>query len=106
MLTDALRDLATALERRMASVRDAGRRAESARLLGHVRDYLLPRATDLTAPLVVAILGSTGSGKSSLFNALVGAPLSPSGVLRPTTRRATAVAHPADAVPGVVAAMA
>ncbi|WP_213454786.1 GTPase [Rhizomonospora bruguierae] len=34
---------------------------------------------------VVALAGSTGSGKSSLFNALAGLDLSPVGVLRPTT---------------------
>jgi predicted GTPase len=34
---------------------------------------------------VVALAGGTGSGKSSLFNALVGVPLSPVGVRRPAT---------------------
>ncbi len=35
---------------------------------------------------VVALAGGTGSGKSTLFNALSGASFSPSGVTRPTTR--------------------
>jgi GTP-binding protein EngB required for normal cell division len=35
---------------------------------------------------VVALAGGTGSGKSSLFNALSGASFSPAGVMRPTTR--------------------
>jgi GTP-binding protein EngB required for normal cell division len=35
---------------------------------------------------VVALAGGTGSGKSSLFNALSGANFSPAGVMRPTTR--------------------
>ncbi len=39
---------------------------------------------------VVALAGSTGSGKSSLFNALSGADLSPVGVRRPTTSKAYA----------------
>jgi predicted GTPase len=39
---------------------------------------------------VVALAGSTGSGKSSLFNALAGADLSPVGVRRPTTSKAYA----------------
>ena len=39
---------------------------------------------------VVALAGATGSGKSSLFNALVGAEISPVGVRRPTTSRAHA----------------
>lgn len=36
---------------------------------------------------VVALLGATGSGKSSLFNALVGEPLARTAATRPTTRR-------------------
>jgi GTP-binding protein EngB required for normal cell division len=39
---------------------------------------------------VVALAGATGSGKSSLFNALAGADLSPVGVRRPTTSHAHA----------------
>jgi len=35
---------------------------------------------------VVALAGGTGSGKSTLFNALSGASFSPPGVTRPTTR--------------------
>jgi GTP-binding protein EngB required for normal cell division len=42
------------------------------------------------AHTVVAIAGGTGSGKSSLFNALSGASFSPTGVTRPTTRHAHA----------------
>ena len=39
---------------------------------------------------VVALAGSTGSGKSSLFNALAGEDVSPVGVRRPTTAKAFA----------------
>src|SRR3954453_5111856 len=39
---------------------------------------------------VVALAGATGSGKSSLFNALVGAPVATVGVRRPTTSTSTA----------------
>ena len=39
---------------------------------------------------VIALAGGTGSGKSSLFNALAGATFSPPGVTRPTTRHAHA----------------
>jgi GTP-binding protein EngB required for normal cell division len=49
---------------------------------------------------VVALAGGTGSGKSSLFNALVGVPLSPVGVRRPSTEEPIACiwgeAGPAD----------
>ena len=40
---------------------------------------------------IVAIAGSTGSGKSSIFNALAGAKLSASGPQRPTTSTAKAL---------------
>lgn len=39
---------------------------------------------------VVALAGATGSGKSSLFNALVGEPVATIGARRPTTSAATA----------------
>ena len=107
MVTDALGDLASALELRAAAAAGPNRRARAERLQRHVTEYLLPRARDATAPLIVVILGSTGSGKSSLFNGLAGRALSPSGVLRPTTRRPLAVVNPADAaadlLPGMVA---
>ena len=44
---------------------------------------------------VVALAGSTGSGKSSLFNALVGADLAAPGVRRPTTGQPMAAVWPA-----------
>ncbi len=37
-------------------------------------------------PLTVTLQGGTGTGKSSLFNALIGAPVSRTGVERPQTR--------------------
>ncbi len=48
----------------------------------------------LEAPLVVATFGGTGTGKSSLVNALVGEECSESGRQRPTTRRPILIAHP------------
>jgi energy-coupling factor transporter ATP-binding protein EcfA2 len=95
--TDALRDLSSALARRVSSAPGPNRAARAERLRRHVDDYLRPRARDAGAPLVVVVLGSTGSGKSSLFNALAGRDVSPSGILRPTTRRPVALAHPDDA---------
>ncbi|MFI9461683.1 GTPase [Streptomyces xiamenensis] len=43
----------------------------------------------------VAIAGATGSGKSTLFNAMAGANLSETGVRRPTTANAVACSWPA-----------
>lgn len=45
------------------------------------------------APLVVATLGGTGTGKSALVNALVGEEVSRTGRQRPTTRLATLICH-------------
>ncbi|MGJ9494535.1 dynamin family protein [Actinotignum sp. GS-2025a] len=54
--------------------------------LHQLDDYVLPRLRCLDAPLVAVVGGSTGSGKSALVNALVGAPVTASSALRPTTR--------------------
>ena len=93
---DALGTLARLLAERGASAPLAVRRERAERLHGHVADYLLPRAQHLQAPLTVVLLGSTGAGKSSLFNALAGRPVSDVGVLRPTTRSPMLLAHPDD----------
>lgn len=45
----------------------------------------------LEAPLVVATLGGTGTGKSTLVNALVGEEVSTAGRQRPTTMRPTLI---------------
>jgi len=68
--------------------------ARRRRLAWHLDDYLLPRVRDLEAPLVCILLGSTGAGKSSLLNGLAGAPISPSGVVRPTTMRPVVLLAP------------
>lgn len=102
---NALRELSSALSRRASRTSDANRAARAERLRSHIDDFVLPRARDASAPLVLVLLGSTGSGKSSLFNALAGRDLSPSGILRPTTRRPVVLAHPddsgADLLPGL-----
>lgn len=48
----------------------------------------------LDAPLVVATLGGTGTGKSTLVNALVGAEVTPAGKSRPTTRQPALICRP------------
>lgn len=57
----------------------------------------LGRGADRT---VVALAGATGSGKSSLFNALVGEDISPVGVRRPTTSTARSAVFDADGALG------
>ncbi len=47
----------------------------------------------LEAPLVVATFGGTGTGKSSLVNALVGSDVSKTGRQRPTTTIPVLIAH-------------
>ncbi len=67
------------------------------RLRDQVDDYLLPRLRQLDAPLLAVVGGSTGAGKSTLVNSLLGREVSKSGVLRPTTRSPVLVHHPDDA---------
>jgi hypothetical protein len=55
-----------------------------------------PRLASLDAPLLAVVGGSTGSGKSTLVNSLVGSVVSAPGVLRPTTRSPVLVHHPDD----------
>jgi len=74
---------------------DAARRSRQ-ELVGQVEDYLLPRLGRLDAPLLAVVGGSTGAGKSTLVNTLVGAPVSAAGVLRPTTRSPVLLCAPQD----------
>lgn len=60
-------------------------------------DYILPRLRDVDAPLLAVVGGSTGSGKSTLVNRLVGRPVTTPGVLRPTTRHPVLACNPMDA---------
>src|SRR5215208_7608891 len=65
-------------------------------IVAQIDDYLLPRLREMDAPLLMVVGGSTGAGKSTLVNSLVGATVSPAGVLRPTTRAPVLVCHPAE----------
>src|SRR6266545_3516329 len=93
-----------------APVGGDGGEEQRRRLAWHLREYLLPRVRDLEAPLVAVLLGSTGTGKSSLLNGLARRRVSPSGVIRPTTVRPLALLAPGqvDAFMGgrVLAALA
>ncbi|MFN2389543.1 MAG: ABC transporter [Actinomycetota bacterium] len=68
-----------------------------AELVGQIDDYLLPRLRQLDAPVLAVVGGSTGAGKSTLVNSLVGNEVSLAGVLRPTTRSPVLVCYPGDA---------
>ncbi|MBF0529896.1 MAG: dynamin family protein, partial [Deltaproteobacteria bacterium] len=57
--------------------------AQAVRVTIRLEDRL---KTGPEAPLLVAIIGATGTGKSKLFNSLIGTLISPSGYKRPTTR--------------------
>jgi len=91
-LRDELAAVTLALETPAAP---AGRRVRD-ELTAQVEDYLLPRLAQMDAPLLMVVGGSTGAGKSTLVNSLVGAPVSAAGVLRPTTRAPVLVCHPED----------
>jgi energy-coupling factor transporter ATP-binding protein EcfA2 len=82
----ALRDRLAATTLGLATPdRDGAQRAARA-VTDQIDDYLLPRLRDLDAPLLTVVGGSTGAGKSTLVNSLIGAPVTTAGVLRPTTR--------------------
>ncbi|MGH3652882.1 ABC transporter [Glutamicibacter sp.] len=64
--------------------------------LHQISDYLIPRVSNLGAPLLVVVGGSTGSGKSTLVNSLLGEHVSLSGAVRPTTRTPVLAFNPVD----------
>lgn len=75
---------------------DAARDARRA-AVRQIDDYVQPRLSNLEAPLLAVVGGSTGAGKSTLVNALVGIPVTRTGVIRPTTRQPILLHSPADA---------
>jgi septin family protein len=62
-----------------------------------LNDYVLPRINRSRTPFLIAVGGSTGAGKSTLVNSLVGRTVSPAGVRRPTTGNPVVIHNPADA---------
>jgi GTP-binding protein EngB required for normal cell division len=86
---DALADLVRIGRGRPAGGQDDGSGGFSDALLEDAESVLKRAGERLRLSghhTVVALAGGTGSGKSTLFNALSGASFSPPGVTRPTTR--------------------
>jgi energy-coupling factor transporter ATP-binding protein EcfA2 len=93
-LVDRIGDLADRA-RDVPSSNQAARR-RTAQFAEHVVRHVRPRARGLDAPVLILLVGPTGAGKSSLFNALASRNISATGVLRPTTRKLVAYARPGD----------
>ena len=66
-------------------------------ITGQLDDYVLPRLATIDAPLLAVVGGSTGAGKSTLVNSMVGRRVTAHGVIRPTTRAPVLVHHSSDA---------
>ena len=82
-LRDILEDVSFPLETPLAS---KGSRALF-EVLRQLDDYILPRLSRIDAPLLAVVGGSTGAGKSTLVNSLLGENVAKATAIRPTTRR-------------------
>ena len=69
----------------------------SAAAISQLDDYIMPRLRTIEAPVLTVVGGSTGAGKSTLVNSLIGAAITPTGVIRPTTKAPVLIHHPDDA---------
>lgn len=92
----ALRDRVDAARFPLPLPGAARARRNRVELLAQLDDYLVPRLCAPEAPLLAVVGGSTGAGKSTLVNSLVGRRVTEAGVLRPTTRTPMLVCHPDD----------
>ncbi|MGA7689675.1 MAG: GTPase [Jiangellales bacterium] len=79
-----------------AALREVDGVAAVVALAEQVDQGLVQRLAGADRPLLVVLGGSTGVGKSTLLNSLVGRRVSRAGVLRPTTRVPVLVHHPDD----------
>ena len=106
-MNDARPPAIVSLERLRSSLADPGlslalegaatQRDAAASAVRQIDDYIRPRLADLDAPLLAVVGGSTGSGKSTIVNAIIGTPTTRAGVIRPTTRQPILVHAPVDA---------
>lgn len=99
LLTDAvmqLRSVLSALRFPLPTPDAPPAREQVGALVAQLDDYVIPRLKSLDAPLLAVVGGSTGAGKSTLVNSLVGRVVSQPGVLRPTTRSPVLVYAPED----------
>lgn len=95
VLTDTVGDLSSLdLSLNTDGAEDA--RRLRAGLIAQIRDHVLPRLADADIPAIVVVGGSTGAGKSTLVNSVLGQEVSDAGVLRPTTRTPVLVVNPED----------
>lgn len=90
---EAARSWAGALEQSLEAM-PQGSRGDAQRALRRLQDVVLPRLEDADAPLLIVVGGSTGSGKSTLVNSLLGRNVSRAGAVRPTTRRPVLICSP------------
>ena len=99
----AIAALRPQLERLVELLREVGfslptddrEEAENARqaVIRTVTEYLLPRLDEPDAPVVAAVIGPSGTGKSTVVNSLANDRISEVGPLRPTTRNPVLWAH-------------
>lgn len=95
-LRPSLEKLAASLTEVEFTLPTAGREeAERVRttIVRTVTEYLLPRLNEPDAPVVAAVIGSSGTGKSTIVNSLANDRISDVGPLRPTTRSPVLWAH-------------
>jgi hypothetical protein len=90
---DRLADEVAAVQFGLGSPVQGERRLRRDQLGEVLRSYLIPRLGDLDAPLLLAVAGPTGSGKSTIVNSLAESNVSRPGPLRPTTREPVVWCH-------------
>jgi energy-coupling factor transporter ATP-binding protein EcfA2 len=96
-LLEAVREDLSSVSLPLALADAVQARQDARNAVAQLDDYILPRYRSLDAPLLAVVGGSTGAGKSTLVNAMVGHPVTRSGAIRPTTRQPILLHHPADA---------